>query len=215
MWADAQRDGRPAEYRWRPLFNATNFGWCTLLEYRAVTLPRSETHWNYLGCPKLPDRSKPKVGRCASYYGDIWRRYCSPIKLYDGAQMAIFCVLYFHKKNRGGRKFLLLGKCCNRHDGSEKDILTRAGKANSVFGWLENIWKNKRLGIKTKMRLYEALVLSTLRYRAEHESCEYETVGGCTPQVATQASGCHMERWNQERWDKTGNRNGDNGSHPQ
>jgi len=22
MWADAQRDGRRAEYRWRPLFNA-------------------------------------------------------------------------------------------------------------------------------------------------------------------------------------------------
>ena len=22
MWADAQRDGRPAEYRWGPLFNA-------------------------------------------------------------------------------------------------------------------------------------------------------------------------------------------------
>ena len=22
MWAKAQRDGRPAEYRWRPLFNA-------------------------------------------------------------------------------------------------------------------------------------------------------------------------------------------------
>ena len=22
MWANAQRDGRPAEYRWRPLFNA-------------------------------------------------------------------------------------------------------------------------------------------------------------------------------------------------
>ena len=26
MWADAQRDGRPAEYRWRHLFNATKFG---------------------------------------------------------------------------------------------------------------------------------------------------------------------------------------------
>jgi len=24
MWANAQRDGRPAEHRWRPLFNATN-----------------------------------------------------------------------------------------------------------------------------------------------------------------------------------------------
>ena len=22
MWAEARRDGRPAEYRWRPLFNA-------------------------------------------------------------------------------------------------------------------------------------------------------------------------------------------------
>jgi len=26
MWANAQRDGRPAEYRWRPLFNAAKFG---------------------------------------------------------------------------------------------------------------------------------------------------------------------------------------------
>ena len=30
MWANTQRDGRPAEYRWRPLFNAakwlTDFG---------------------------------------------------------------------------------------------------------------------------------------------------------------------------------------------
>jgi len=26
MWANAQRDGRPAEYRWRPLYNAAKFG---------------------------------------------------------------------------------------------------------------------------------------------------------------------------------------------
>jgi len=26
MCANAQRDGRPAEYRWRPLFNAAKFG---------------------------------------------------------------------------------------------------------------------------------------------------------------------------------------------
>jgi len=26
MWANAQRDGRPAEYRWRRLFNAAKFG---------------------------------------------------------------------------------------------------------------------------------------------------------------------------------------------
>jgi len=26
MWANAQRDGRPVAYRWRPLFNAAQFG---------------------------------------------------------------------------------------------------------------------------------------------------------------------------------------------
>jgi len=26
MWANAQRDGRPAEYRWHPLFNVAKFG---------------------------------------------------------------------------------------------------------------------------------------------------------------------------------------------
>jgi len=26
MWANAQSDGRSAEYRWRPLFNAAKFG---------------------------------------------------------------------------------------------------------------------------------------------------------------------------------------------
>jgi len=26
MWANAQRDGRPAKYTWRPLFNAAKFG---------------------------------------------------------------------------------------------------------------------------------------------------------------------------------------------
>jgi len=26
MWASAQIDGRPAEHRWRPLFNAAKFG---------------------------------------------------------------------------------------------------------------------------------------------------------------------------------------------
>jgi len=42
MWANAQRDGRPVEYRWCPLFNATV--WLTpTTRCRAVTLPRRET----------------------------------------------------------------------------------------------------------------------------------------------------------------------------
>jgi len=43
MWANAQRDGRPAEYRWRFLFNAAKFGLRPVLECRAVTLPKRET----------------------------------------------------------------------------------------------------------------------------------------------------------------------------
>ena len=43
MLANAQRDGRPAEYRWRPLFNAAKFGWLRLSDVAAVTKPRRET----------------------------------------------------------------------------------------------------------------------------------------------------------------------------
>ena len=39
MWANTQRDGRPAEYRWRPVLNAAKFGSRPLLDCRAVTLP--------------------------------------------------------------------------------------------------------------------------------------------------------------------------------
>ena len=32
MWANAQPDGRPAEHRWRPLFNGAKFGWRPLVD---------------------------------------------------------------------------------------------------------------------------------------------------------------------------------------
>ena len=115
MWANAQRDGHPVEYRWRPVFNAAKFGWRPLLECCAVTLPRRKTRWNLQGCPKLANRSQPLMGRSSPYYEDMWRRYCclksffsdcrcmpyfqrySPTKLCDGAQMANFCFLYFQR----------------------------------------------------------------------------------------------------------------------
>jgi len=75
MWANAQRDGHPAEQRWRPVFNAAV--WLTAsTRCRAVTLPRRETRWNLQGCPKVPDWSQPLVGRRSPYYEDKWRIYC-------------------------------------------------------------------------------------------------------------------------------------------
>jgi len=42
MLANAQRDGRPAEYRWRTVLNSAKFGSRPLLDCRAVTLPIGE-----------------------------------------------------------------------------------------------------------------------------------------------------------------------------
>jgi len=55
----------------------------TILDCRAVTLPRCETRWNVLGCLKLPDRSQPLVGRSSPYCGDIWMRYCCLISFFQ------------------------------------------------------------------------------------------------------------------------------------
>jgi len=90
MWANAQRDGRPAEYRWRPLFNAAKFGWRPLLDCRTVTLPRRETRWNLLGCPKLANSSQPLLGRSSPYY-DVWRRYWCLTDFFPIVDIRLIC----------------------------------------------------------------------------------------------------------------------------
>ena len=69
MWANAQRDGRPAEYKWRP---------SVLRRSLAVQCNAAKT-WNplkFAGCPKLTKRSQPLVGRSSLYCKNVWRRYC-------------------------------------------------------------------------------------------------------------------------------------------
>ena len=53
------------------LCSTPQFGWRPLLDCRAVTLPRHETCWNYLGYPKLTKGSQPLVGRSSPYYRDM------------------------------------------------------------------------------------------------------------------------------------------------
>jgi len=43
MWANAQRDGRPAKYRWRHVLNAAKFGSHPLLKRRAVMPPKYDS----------------------------------------------------------------------------------------------------------------------------------------------------------------------------
>ena len=91
MWANAQRNGRPVEHRWRRLFNAVKFGWRPLLECRAVTLPRREARWNYLGCPKLTKRSQPLVGLSSPYCVNMWKRYCCLTSFFPIVDTCLSC----------------------------------------------------------------------------------------------------------------------------
>jgi len=52
MWANAQCDGRPAEYRWHPLFNAAKFGSRPLLECRAVIGAKTRNPLQLAGVPQ-------------------------------------------------------------------------------------------------------------------------------------------------------------------
>jgi len=91
MWVNAQPDGRSAEHRWRSLFNTAKFGWRPLLDCRAVTLPRHDTHWNMMGCPKPANLSQPLVGRSSPYCKDIWRRYCGLTSFFPILDTCLSC----------------------------------------------------------------------------------------------------------------------------
>jgi len=63
--------------------------------------------------------------------------------------------------------FCYLGSYMSYNGSCEKDVRVHIGKATSVFGKMKRTWKNKCISLKVKMRLYEAIILSTLLYSAE------------------------------------------------
>jgi hypothetical protein len=65
-------------------------------------------------------------------------------------------------------KFTYLGSSMNANTTLDTEISARLGKAASTFGRLtKRVWKNKHLSINTKVRVYEACVLSVLLYGSE------------------------------------------------
>ena len=91
------------------------FGWPPVTDVAAVTKARRETRCNLLGCPKLPNRSQPLVGRSSLYYQGVYRRYCCLTSFFqivdtclscedmarrwcrDGDFWRLFCVLYLQR----------------------------------------------------------------------------------------------------------------------
>jgi len=54
MWANAQRDGRPAEYRWRPLFNAAV--WLTpTTRVPCSNAAKTRNPMKFAGVPQTPE----------------------------------------------------------------------------------------------------------------------------------------------------------------
>jgi len=114
MWANAQRDSRPAEYRWRPLFNAAV--WLTpTTRLPCSNAAKMQNPLKFAGCPKLANRSQPLVGRSSPYCTAVYGRYCCLTSFFpivdtclsceDTAWQScamvprwrIFCVLHFQR----------------------------------------------------------------------------------------------------------------------
>jgi len=118
MWANAQRDGRPVEYRWRPLFNAAVWLTPTTRVACGNAAKTRKLLKKLLGCLKLSNQSQPLVGRSSPCCGNIWRAYCcltgffrivdTCLSCEDSARQSCamvsrlrflrrFCVLYFQR----------------------------------------------------------------------------------------------------------------------
>ena len=74
-----------------PNVGGAKFGWRLLLECRALTLPRRETRWNLLRCPKLANRSQPLVGRSSAYCEDMWGKTLLFNKLFAIVNACLSC----------------------------------------------------------------------------------------------------------------------------
>ena len=64
-------------------------------------------------------------------------------------------------------EFTYLGSTVRNDGGTGKDIKNRLGKARNSFIMLNNIWRSQQYGLRTKMKIYNACILSTLLYGSE------------------------------------------------
>jgi len=78
MWANAQRDGRPAEYRWRPLFNAAKFWLTPTTRVPCGNAANTQNPLKFAGVSQTPEPISAVSGPEFTIFNseDMWRRYC-------------------------------------------------------------------------------------------------------------------------------------------
>jgi len=69
MWANAQRDGRPAEYRWRPLFNAEFW----MMPTTRVSCSNAAKTRNPLKLPEVPQTNETISAASGPNFTILWR----------------------------------------------------------------------------------------------------------------------------------------------
>jgi len=100
MWANAQRDGRPAEHRWRPLFNDAKFCWGPL---------QDAVQW------RCQDAKPVEICRGAPNYRiDLIRQWAEAHHIVRTCGGHIFCCLTSFFSNC--RYVLIIIALCNRAD---------------------------------------------------------------------------------------------------
>ena len=59
-------------------------------------------------------------------------------------------------------EFTYLGSTVRHDGGASSDIKNRLSKARNAFRMMNNVWKSSQYSTKTKLRLYQSCVISTL-----------------------------------------------------
>jgi len=83
MWANSQRDDRPAEYRWRRLFKAA--------VWLCSNAAKTRNPLKLAGCLKLTKRSQPLVSRSSPYCKDMWGRCCCLTSFFPIVDTCLSC----------------------------------------------------------------------------------------------------------------------------
>jgi len=83
MWANAQRDGRPAEYRWCRLFNAA--------VWLCSNATKTRNRLKFAGVPQTIKRYQPLVGRSSLYCKNMWGRYCCLTSFFPIVDKCLSC----------------------------------------------------------------------------------------------------------------------------
>jgi len=83
MWANAQRDGRPARYRWRPLFNAAVWLCSNAAKMRNLL--------KFVEVPQTNKTISAASGPSSPYCKDVWRRYCCLTSFFPIVNMCLSC----------------------------------------------------------------------------------------------------------------------------